>query len=86
MRSRDNASGCLLQGMASWLGDSALTDQCTTGASDQVMGTAVDVLHWVQNSAEAEFTLNCFKHQQAAVKDHLECPGVEAGKSEGHES
>ena len=64
----------------------ATVDQCTAGAGNQLMGTAAGVVHWIQHCAEPHVILHCFKDQQAAVEDDLECPRIEAGKCEGHES
>ena len=50
------------------------------------MGAAPGVVHWIEHSANAQVVLHRFKHQQAAVKDNLERPVVEARECEGHDA
>ena len=48
------------------------------------MSAASGVVHRIEHSANPQVVLHGLKHQQAAVKDKLERPVVEARKCEGH--
>ena len=48
------------------------------------MGAAPGVLHRIEHSAHPQVVLHGLKHQQAAAKDNLERPLVEARECEGH--
>ena len=50
------------------------------------MGKGSGVVHRIEHSASPQVVLHGFKHQQAAVKDKLESPVVEARKREGHDA
>ena len=49
------------------------------------MGADARVVHWIEHRAEPQVFSHRLKHQQAAVKDNLECPVVEARKGKGHD-
>ena len=50
------------------------------------MGADARVVHWIEHRAEPQVFSHRLKHQQAAVKDNLERPVVEAGECEGHDA
>ena len=48
------------------------------------MGAIPGVVQWIEHSANPQVVLHGLKHKQAAIKDNLERPVVEAGECEGH--
>ena len=61
-------------------------DHGTARARNQLMGAIPGVVQWIEHSANPQVVLHGLKHQQAAIKDNLERPVVEAGECEGHDA